>query len=1045
MKPNPLKALSALRLDWAVAPDDVWHLPEFHVDELHRDVQAHILGGVNDAATSAAASPLGVAIIGTAGAGKTHLLGSVREKAQAEGAYFFLISLGHGSTFWESTALCVLEGLQRPSVDAETQLKSFIRRLAMQAGVPMALHAAISGDAPLTPEDLNQFVAEVRRLNRKVGLDCRDTAKALVLYGSADPDEQDIGYDYLLSMNEIEPGIRLRWGLRAEAKPAQRIVSEISHLLALTGPTVMAVDQIDTLLARHGANLKGIDVAQDAAAIVQLNLVADGLMSLREVTRRTLCLVSCLPSSWELIESRAAAPVRDRFRRITPLSWIGDADIAATIVAKRFDARYRAVGYAVPYPTWPVKPEVFPDAVTFTPRGLLQAIDDHVQSCLRTGEFRELARLGDVPPTVATPPADGVAPSELDQRFDDLRRNADVSKALSQDTEDTAVPQLLAAGLAAWIDENSDQNISFVYDPLPGPKPLLHAVLRRVHDSATGEESHWAFRAIAHNNATAALFRLRGASTKAGLAGGDMRRRLFVLRNVSWANGEKTQAALAALRSSGGDTLPLDVEDLKTFAALQQMRHEAHTDFPAWLAARRHASSSKLFSTALADALADPVPSPPDGPRPPKPSRRPKPKPVPDGTTVALGWPAEGDAPYRIELESLRRHCAIFAGSGSGKTVLIRRLVEECALRGVSAIVLDPNNDLARLGDPWPEAPDAWGDGDAERAAEYLAHTDVRVWTPRREAGCPLSFQPLPDFRSVLDDPDELAAAIEAAAATLAPRAKVDGATQKAVMGQAVLREALGHFARSGGSDLRAFVEVLSDLPSGVSQLDKATKLAADMAEALKAAMVIDPMFGGDGTPVDPGLLLTPAKGKRARVSVISFVGLPSDDQRQSFVNQLQMALFAWIKKNPAGDRPLGGLFVMDEAQTLAPSGAMTACTQSTLALASQARKYGLGLVFATQAPKGLHNRIPGNATTQLFGLLNAPAQIDAAREMARAKGGDVPDIARLRTGQFYAGADGMPLMKVQTPLCLSHHPRSPLTTEEVIERARRGCDTPAS
>ena len=143
--------------------------------------------------------------------------------------------------------------------------------------------------------------------------------------------------------------------------------------------------------------------------------------------------------------------------------------------------------------------------------------------------------------------------------------------------------------------------------------------------------------------------------------------------------------------------------------------------------------------------------------------------------------------------------------------------------------------------------------------------------------------------------------------------------------------------------------------------------------------MVNDPLFGGAGVAADPGLLLTPPPGKLARVSVIGFIGLPSEEQRQSFVNQLQMALFARIKKHPAGDRPLGGLFVMDEAQTLAPSGAMTACTQSTLHLASQARKYGLGLVFATQAPKSLHNRIPGNAATQFFGTPNAPVQIATA------------------------------------------------------------------
>ncbi|MCY4121967.1 MAG: ATP-binding protein, partial [Acidobacteria bacterium] len=191
------------------------------------------------------------------------------------------------------------------------------------------------------------------------------------------------------------------------------------------------------------------------------------------------------------------------------------------------------------------------------------------------------------------------------------------------------------------------------------------------------------------------------------------------------------------------------------------------------------------------------------------------------------------------------------------------------------------------------------------------------------------------------------------------------------------------------------------------------------------------------GEAVDPSVLLQPTGGRRARVSVISLVGLPNDEQRQHFVNQLQMALFAWVKKHPAGDRPLGGLFVMDEAQTFAPSGGRTATTESTLALASQARKYGLGLIFATQAPKGLHNRIAGNATTQFFGLLNAPAQIAAAQEMAAQKEGDARGIARLRPGEFFAASDAVAFQRVRSPMCLSHHPRSALTQEEVLELAR--------
>ncbi|MBX6386782.1 MAG: ATP-binding protein [Microbispora sp.] len=394
--------------------------------------------------------------------------------------------------------------------------------------------------------------------------------------------------------------------------------------------------------------------------------------------------------------------------------------------------------------------------------------------------------------------------------------------------------------------------------------------------------------------------------------------------------------------------------------------------------------------------------------------------------------------PVRIPLETLRKHTAIFAGSGSGKTVLIRRLVEECALQGVSAIVLDVNNDLARLGDRWPEPPAEWGEGDAAKADDYLAGTDVVIWTPRKESGRPLSFQPLPDFGSVADDADEFGEAVDAALAALVPRAKLEAKTARAHLGQAVLREAVAYYGRRGGTGLGGLIALLDDLPDGVSTLEGAARLAAEMAQHLRAEMINDPLFAGTGTPVDPGVLLTPTEGKRARVSVISLTGLTSDAQRQGFVNQLQMALFSWIKRHPAGDRPLGGLFVMDEAQTFAPSGAATVCTQSTLALAAQARKYGLGLVFATQAPKGLHNRITGNAATQFFGLLNAPAQITAARELARSKGGDVPDVARLRSGQFYAAVEGGSFTKVRTPLCLSHHPSGPLTSEEVVARANR-------
>lgn len=491
---------------------------------------------------------------------------------------------------------------------------------------------------------------------------------------------------------------------------------------------------------------------------------------------------------------------------------------------------------------------------------------------------------------------------------------------------------------------------------------------------------------------------------------------------------------MEAFRKAGGLDIPISAEDLRRLWALRKMVDDDQPNLQAWLIERRPADEIDIFRQAFSDSEGVPVTV--DDPLPHKAAER---EATPGGrTSIMLGKSAQEGKPLTIDLESLRKHTAIFAGSGSGKTVLIRRLIEECALQGISTIVLDPNNDLARLGDGWPQPPSAWGPDDAAKADQYRAETDVVVWTPRRESGRPLAFQPLPDFRTVRDDPDEFSEAVEAAVASIIPRANLEGRAAKAHLKKAVLRNAVQYYGRSGGNRLEGLIELLRDLPDGVSPLEDAAKLGSELAQTLTAAMVNDPLFGGSGTPVDPGLLLTPPSEKRARISVISMVGLPSEGERQSFVNQLQMALFAWIKKNPAGDRPLGGLFVMDEAQTLAPSGAMTACTQSTLALVSQARKYGLGMVFATQAPKGLHNRIPGNTATQFFGLLNAPVQIAAAREMAQAKGGDVADISLLRSGQFYAAVEGASFMKVHTPLCLSYHPSSPLTTEEVMERARR-------
>jgi hypothetical protein len=405
-----------------------------------------------------------------------------------------------------------------------------------------------------------------------------------------------------------------------------------------------------------------------------------------------------------------------------------------------------------------------------------------------------------------------------------------------------------------------------------------------------------------------------------------------------------------------------------------------------------------------------------------------------DPARLTLGFRTDTGEPLTVGLDVLRRHTVVFGGAGSGKTVVLRRIIEDCALRGVSSIVFDPNNDLARLGERWPGPPIGWDEGDDSRSEDYLANTDVVVWTPGLQGGRPLSFQPLPDFDSVRSDLDEWRMAINVAVDSLLPKANTRGA--RGAQTEAVLRGALDAYARDGGRSLPGFIDMLKDLPDGVSQLSDRRRIAAALADALYAATVNDPLFAGAGEGANPATLLIPPAGKRARVSVISFVGLPSAEQRQNFANQLQMALFAWIKEHPARDRPLSGLFVMDEAQTLAPASPQTPATSSTLALAQQARKYGLGLLFATQMVRGgLHNEISHNATTQLLGLTGSVTQINNAQDLARARNSDVSDIGRLARGEFYAATEGGPFRKIRTRNCLSRH-GDPLIRDEVVKRA---------
>ena len=515
------EALASLRLTWAPTADDLWRpQAETHVKGLNEYAADDVMEAFGDAASDPVSTPLGVVVRGPAGSGKTHLLGQIRERVQSCGGYFFVVELLDAASFWQSVRSGILESLGRPGAERETQLKDLLWELSSIAHVSRADRRAIIGDNDLEPETLDRFVNALAKKRPDPVRQCHQTLRALVLLGATDLAAHDAGDAYLQSSDESGSDDRDRWRLRASPASAQECVRELSRLIALAGPAVLALDQIDTLLAQSLASTG--DTATDPGDAV-LEQVAHGLMAVRQTMRRTVAVVACLPTVWEHIRDRATASVADRFRVTAPLRPLPTPDIGRAILERRFVASYGANGFHPPYPSWPILPAAFADAPDLTPRQLLIRADAHVRECLKHDEVVELEHLSsDSEPTWELPLHNGIADdalSAVDRRFAEYRRRAVPAAALDPEGEDMTMPELLSAALTAWIAER-DADQSYTCDPPPGRHVTLHARMRQSLDPTTDDERHWAFRGIAATNAVAAQNRIKKAWSATGLGTG---------------------------------------------------------------------------------------------------------------------------------------------------------------------------------------------------------------------------------------------------------------------------------------------------------------------------------------------------------------------------------------------------------------------------------------------------------------------------------------------------------------------------------------------
>jgi hypothetical protein len=755
----------------------------------------------------------------------------------------------------------------------------------------------------------------------------QDVIRALLLLGSDDWDANNLAYCWLQGL-DVDESKRRELRFLTAPPPYPELVRGMMWVMSLAGPTLIAVDQIDPIVSASNilADLDGAqsdDSERRARHIIQV--LAGGLMDLHDLKRRAMTVVSCLQVTWPIIKERAVQSAAQRFEELSVLEPIKKLDIVENLIAGRLNPAYAQAGFRPPHRTWPFRPEAIKSAVGLLPRQILIRCQEHRQLCLAAGEVLECVSLADV--TLAAP---SFPPTEgLDQEFQRQLACADISGLLEKESEDGISCDLLIQSCELFLEQLAlpDTVDAVVKRDPDRKKPSLHARLScTLHDEGDREQ-HYCFRILGHANAIAFQSRLKAAMTASGIDTVLKFRHLFILRRGEPPGGPKTKTLVDQFLKAGGKFVAPTDQDLRTLVALRAMFQRNLPNLETWLRARKPLCDTYLFKAAglcQLPFLSSPPPSAgetastnevPAGSAKLRPvnkqsgtdtdrsgvahrndstapanaevlqatDRRRAPRLIPIGLRFERG--TLGD-PITLAADLLPRHVAILAGSGSGKTVLLRRIVEEAALLDIPAIVLDVNNDLSRLDDPWPTRPDGFSDEDAARSIAYHAHTDVVIWTPGVSSGNPLSLNLLPDFAAIGDDhdkqtEDERAQAVEMARATLA--SYIGGTGQKAFLKQGVLADALRAFAKSGGGELDDLIGLLSELPENVSKISSAPKLAGEIANQLLAAIATNPLLRSTGSSLDPQRLFYRGDGK-TRISVVSLVGLGSDEARQSFV-----------------------------------------------------------------------------------------------------------------------------------------------------------------
>jgi len=358
----------------------------------------------------------------------------------------------------------------------------------------------------------------------------------------------------------------------------------------------------------------------------------------------------------------------------------------------------------------------------------------------------------------------------------------------------------------------------------------------------------------------------------------------------------------------------------------------------------------------------------------------------------------------------LTTHAVVTGMTGSGKTGLCIGLLEEAALQGVPAIIIDPKGDLTNLilhfpdlvpqdFQPWiepdlarragktleqaaQEASNSWRNGLKEwgiTPARVLALKNAAqfaIYTPGSDAGIGISVLsslaapdiPWEENREILR---EKVSSTVTAILGLVGITDIDPIQSR----EHILLSNLFETAWSQGQNID-LTELI--LQTQTPPFEKLGAFPVDTffppKDRMTLAMQLNNILAApgfeawrEGQALDIKALLYTPEGK-PRHSIFYLAHL-SDAERMFFVTLLFSAVETWMRTQK-GSTSLRALLYMDEIFGYLPPTAVPPSKGPLLRMLKQARAFGLGLLLATQNPVDVDYKALSNAGTWFIGKL---------------------------------------------------------------------------